>query len=155
MKNFIIFCMMGVCYVCIEVFFSAISDALNYGSFRLVGASSIWMFCEGGLLGIVISGFNNQKKTRISYPFDILLGGLFITLCELLSGLLLNKLCGFNIWDYSQSTYNFLGQIDLLHSVCWLLLTPVILWVDDVIRFYVFGEKRPQSVFAYYIRDVE
>lgn len=113
------------------------------------------MFVEGGLIGVLLGSLNNTKKLYIKYPWDIVAGGLIITACELTSGIVLNRWLGFNIWDYSHAKYNFLGQIDLLHSTCWFILSPIVFWLDDVIRFYMFNEKRPASLGAYFVRSVD
>ena len=38
-------------------------------------------------------------------------------------GLLLNRLMGFNIWDYSNVPLNLLGQVCLPYSFLWLGLS--------------------------------
>lgn len=146
MKNLTIFVLMGILYVCIEVFFSAIVDM----KLRLVGQSSIWMFLVGGLMGVVIGQYNRYKVTHLPYPRNIILGCLLITFMEFVSGLILNKICGFAIWDYSKNPLNLMGQIDIIHSTCWLLITPVIMWLDDVIRFYMYEEARPAGFWRYF-----
>lgn len=146
MKNLTIFVLMGIVYVCIEVFFSAFTGL----QWRLVGESSVWMFIVGGFLGLSVGKFSNYKR-KIAYPFDILIGAALITLVELISGIILNVWLKFNIWNYSSSRFNLLGQIDYIHSICWILLTPTIFWLDDVIRHYVFGEAKPNRLIDYYI----
>lgn len=146
MKNLTIFILMGIVYVCIEVFFSAFTSL----HWRLTGSSSVWMFIVGGYLGMAVGAWSNYKH-KLKYPLDIIAGAGLITLIELVSGIVLNIWLKFNIWDYSSSKFNFLGQIDYIHSTCWLLLTPIIFWLTDVIRHYLFGEPRPQPFFNYYI----
>lgn len=45
-----------------------------------------------------------------------------ITLLEFFAGLLVNKICKMNVWDYSKQPFNFLGQICLLYVFFWYLL---------------------------------
>lgn len=146
MKNLTIFVLMGIVYVCIEVFFSAFTGH----DWSLVGTSSVWMFIVGGYLGLTVGKFSNYKH-NVKYPLDVIAGAGLITLVELISGIILNIWLKFDIWDYSSSKFNFLGQIDYIHSFCWLLLTPMIFWLDDVIRHYAFGEARPKSLINYYL----
>lgn len=147
MKHLTIFGLMGIMYVCIEVFFSAITGM----QWRLVGQSSIWMFLVGGYLGLAVGFYSNIKKRYIKYPFDVLVGASLITFIEFVSGCILNLWLGFNIWDYSKSAFNLLGQIDYIHSICWILITPLIFWLDDVIRHYMFNEARPVPLINFYI----
>lgn len=149
-KNFTIFTLMGICYIFIEVAFSSIVSLKP----ALIGQSSLWMFLVGGLLGVVLGKMNEIKTTRnLMYPFNILAGASMITFIELVSGVILNRWLGFDIWDYSKAKYNFLGQIDLVHSTCWVILTPFVFWVDDVMKHYMFDEPRPDKLYKYYIKN--
>lgn len=149
-KDLTIFTLMGICYVFIEIAFSSIVSLKP----ALIGQSSLWMFLVGGLLGLTLGKMNEIKTTRnLIYPFNILAGAAMITLNELISGIILNIWLGFDIWDYSSATYNFLGQIDMVHSLCWIALTPFIFWVDDVMKHYMFEEPKPDKLFKYYIKN--
>ena len=53
-----------------------------------------------------------------------LAGAGIITGVELVMGLLLNRLMGFNIWDYSNVPLNLLGQVCLPYSFLWLGTLP-------------------------------
>ena len=149
-NNLTIFTLMGICYVFIEVAFSSIVSLKP----ALIGSSSLWMFLVGGLLGVTLGKMNEIKFTRnLIYPINIFAGAFVITLNELISGIILNKWLGFDIWDYSHATYNFLGQIDLVHSICWVFLTPFVFWVDDVMKHYMFEEPRPDKLINYYLKN--
>ena len=149
-KDLTIFTLMGICYVFIEVAFSSLVSLKP----ALIGQSSLWMFLVGGLLGFTLGKMNEIKTTRnLIYPLNIFAGAAMITIIELISGIILNKLLGFDIWDYSSAKYNFLGQIDLIHSTCWVILTPFVFWVDDVMKHYMFDEPRPEPLFKYYIKN--
>ena len=52
-----------------------------------------------------------------------LAGAGVITGVELVLGLLLNRLLGFHIWDYSTVPLNLLGQVCLPYSFLWLGLS--------------------------------
>jgi hypothetical protein len=147
-KKLTIFLVSGITYVTIEVAFSA----LQLGYWRLEGTSSLWMFLVGGLMGVSVGEFNKLRVfARLPYLVRVLLGMATITLVELVSGCTLNKGLGFHLWDYSASRFNFLGQIDALHTACWFLVTPLIFWLNAVIDHYVYGEERPVSLLSYYI----
>lgn len=148
MKKFLtLFSLMGIMYVFIEVAFTSITSLQP----RLVGQSSLWIMLVGGLAGVILGSYNGKSKTP--YPFQVIYGALLIISIEFLSGLILNKYLGFNIWDYSSNRFNLLGQIDLFHSICWLILTPFVFWIDDVMRYYLYGSKYPDDIITYY-RDI-
>ncbi|MGI6255636.1 MAG: putative ABC transporter permease [Acutalibacter sp.] len=52
-----------------------------------------------------------------------LAGSGVITGVELVMGLLLNRLLGFDIWDYSNVPLNLLGQVCLPYSFLWMGLS--------------------------------
>lgn len=147
-KALLLMAVMGLVYMDVEISYGAIT-ALKW---PLIGQSSLWMMLEGGLLCYVL-GLYNEKGCiagRLSYRACVLLGAVTIIGMELVSGIILNKWLGFGIWDYSSARFNFLGQIDLVHSICWLLITPMAFWLDDVMRHYMFAEERPESIATYY-----
>lgn len=59
----------------------------------------------------------------LSFRMSIILGTLFAISLELVSGFVCDKFLHFRLWDYRGTPYNFLGYIDLLHSLYWLTLT--------------------------------
>ena len=140
----------GMTYNVIEVFYNAISS----GTWDLVGASSVWMFLVGGAAGVVLGKINEPGSCPacLPYPIQVILGGSVITSLEFLSGLILNVWLGLDIWDYSSAKLNIMGQIDLWHSFCWILVTPTAFWVDDVLRHYLYEKARPATLFGYYKR---
>lgn len=150
-KDMTIFALMGILYVFIEVAYSAILS----GEFALKGQSSMWMMLVGGLLGLTLGKLNQLEWfNRLHHAITVILGALAITLIELVSGIILNLWCGFAIWDYSKSSFNLLGQIDLVHSLCWVAITPFAYWADDVIKYYMFESRRPPNILSYYYRNV-
>lgn len=150
-KILTIFGLTGILYVFVEVLYNAITSM----DLSLIGHSSLWMLPVGGFLSTILGLFNEKKSLlKIDYRLRVVIGGIAITLVELISGLILNRLCGFDIWDYSKNPLNFLGQIDALHSTYWVLISPFVFWVDDVIRHYMFNEERPSRLFTYYKRII-
>lgn len=152
MKKFLsIFTIVGILYVFLEVFYTSVTTF----EMRLVGHSSLWMMPVGGILGVILDMMNEVKwMNAVNYRLKVLLGGFFITLLEFTSGCVLNLWWGFDIWDYSNSFCNFLGQIDLLHSCYWVGITPFGFWLGDVIRHYMFDEPKPATLGNYYKRVI-
>ncbi len=54
-----------------------------------------------------------------------LFGSAIITVLELFAGILLNIKMGLAIWNYSEVTYNILGQVCPIYSFYWFLLSAV------------------------------
>jgi hypothetical protein len=87
--------------------------------------------------------YNIPIFQKIEYvPLLCIIGMIIANLFELGSGILLNKVLKLNIWDYSGTRINFfgkifpghiMGQIDWIHSLIWLVLTLVIIYVNVII----------------------
>ncbi len=68
-----------------------------------------------------------------------ILGGIVITLLEFITGELLNNFLGLDIWDYSSLPLNFRGQICLLFSFFWCLLSYPVFFLSKLMRRKIFG----------------
>lgn len=140
------FLIYGSFYITFEVFFTAFSNSFNlpekvgFHKNALWGVSSVWMFVLGGTAGLILSGilliFPNLIISIIFLPLYIIAGGIIITVLELLAGLVFNKLLKWGIWDYSTLKFNFLGQIELWHSIGWCGLSFAVFWFSNILSFY-------------------
>ena len=119
----------GWCYGLIEVLFR--------------GYTHWTMALLGGGLFILIGGMDNWISREIPLWLQGILGGIIVTLAELLAGLLLNVYLGLNIWDYSGQPGNFMGQICPLFSLLWCGLSVAVVFLDDCLRCWMFGEEMP------------
>ena len=148
-----------IVYQIIEVHVRALGGSLieikGYSFWSLMGETSIWMGVVGGFLFLLLGLVNEIKQLKkLPMILQVLIGGTAITLTELLSGLLLNKALGLNIWDYLKEMPNdFLaqisqGQINTSTTMKWYLLAPFAFWLDDVARWLFYkaegGIKRTE-----------
>ena len=51
------------------------------------------------------------------------IGAVLITALEFLTGAVVNVKYGWNVWDYSALRFNLYGQVCLLYSALWFLLS--------------------------------
>lgn len=160
-KNKIIhFLIFGSIYLNIETFSRASGGALvgfnSITKWSLCGWTSLWMFPIGGLSGVIIGSLNDHPKYyNLKMWQQVIIGGSLITAIELLSGIFFNLYLHFNIWDYSYDKFNFLGQICLQNCIYWYLLSVVIIWLDDALASYHYGEENPGSLLSYFIKLVK
>ncbi len=63
------------------------------------------------------------KFTKLSLGLKCLLGSGVITAVEFVAGLIVNCWQNWNVWDYSCFKFHFMGQICLVYSVLWGLLS--------------------------------
>ena len=72
---------------------------------------------------------------------------VLVTIVELGAGLLLNKLLGLGVWDYSHLPGNLCGQICPQFFLVWWVLCMAFIPIFDWMRYAVEGGERPK----YYI----
>lgn len=119
MINAIIFLLFGSSYVLIEMLFR--------------GYSHWSMFILGGLCGVLI-GLINENTPKMNIFKQMLLGSIIVTVLEFLCGYVINIKLGLNVWDYSNMPFNFMGQVCLLFSFVWFLLSYIVVKLDDYFR---------------------
>lgn len=115
-----------------------------YGSIEMLykGGTHISMVIAGGLSFWLI-GLLNEGNRNPSLLAQMLVSMGIITLIELVTGVIVNVWLHLSVWDYSHIPYNFMGQICLLFSVLWFLLSLIAIVADDYIRYFLLKGKKP------------
>ena len=120
----------GVVYYVIELLYRGYSHEL--------------MFVVGGVCFLLLSYINNYLPWKMAFVLQSVIGGLAITAVELVSGIILNIYLGLNIWDYTNMPMNVLGQICVPFSIAWVFIAAFGIWLDDFLRWKLFGEDEPK-----------
>lgn len=126
----ILFLIGGITYYFIEILYR--------------GFSHFSMIIVGGICFISIGSINEFSKREIPLLLQMILSVLIIDTIELISGIIINKVLGLNVWDYSYMKYNFLGQISLRSSIAWFFLSLFAIYIDDLIRYKFFNGVKPK-----------
>ena len=108
------------------------------------GYSHPSMFVVGGVCFLIIGGINNWLPWSVGIVWQALAGAAAVTVLELISGIVLNIWLGLGVWDYSHLPFNILGQICLAYSLIWVTLSAVGIFLDDYLRWKLYGEQRPK-----------
>ena len=97
--------------------------AVSYGALEIAfrGQTHWSMLLAGGLCLTAIYAVSRRRKASLWQL--CLAGGGIITGVEPAVGLVVNRLLGWNVWDYGDVPGNFLGQICPLYTALWVLLT--------------------------------
>lgn len=98
----------------------------------------------GGLLFVLIGGINNWIPWDMPLCLQAIIGSLLVTGAELIVGVVLNIWLGLGIWDYSEMPFNVLGQVCPQFTAAWAALSIVAIVLDDYIRYWLFGERKPK-----------
>ena len=139
LKNFMIYCVGFTLYQTMEGLFKM---------FFSHHAESFTMGILGGLSILLIGGLNRFKKYQPPIPLQMIIGGLIITLLEFVTGCIFNlwllpMLGKPIIWDYSNIPGNILGQICPQFTIIWMFLSIIAIFVDDYLRWKVYGDPKP------------
>lgn len=129
-KYFVFFLIGGCIYVTIEVLYR--------------GHSHWTMLCLGGLCYIFIGLVNEILPWEMYIELQMAIGGIVVTMLELCMGIIVNIILKWDVWDYSNVPFNFLGQICLPFFFIWCLLSLPAILLDDRVRYRDFGEEKPR-----------
>ena len=111
---------------------------------KLYRGYSHWtMFLLGGICFIALGLINEVIPWDMPLLLQMFIGGIIITVLELITGCVVNLWFGWNVWDYSELPFNLWGQISLFSSIVWVGLSLVGIVLDDTIRWKFFGEEKP------------
>lgn len=128
-KHVILFAIGGMAYFFLEVL--------------VRGYSHYTMFLCGGACFLCCGLLNENVKIKMSFVSQMVLSSLIITALEFTTGLIVNVWLKMDIWDYSNLSYNFMGQICLFYSFLWFLVSSVAIVMDDYLRYKLFQEEKP------------
>ena len=98
--------------------------ALGYGLIEILwrGHTHPSMLTAGGIC-FVFFGKIGQKLKNARLFTKAIIGSGFVTFIELIFGTVFNIILKKNVWDYSRLPFNFKGQICLLYSFFWGILS--------------------------------
>lgn len=108
-----------------------------FGAVNYMAVETLWrgythwtMAIAGGLCAVLIY-FINIRLNRLNLIYKAFAGAVVITYIELIIGIVINIYLKWNVWDYSQKTFNFMGQICLEYFLLWgFLCIPVFILFD-------------------------
>lgn len=98
--------------------------AVGYGLIEIIwrGYTHISMLFAGGICFNIFSVIHKiyGKKSLLKI---CIIGSAAVTAVEFVFGLIFNIILGKRVWDYSKQPFNILGQVCLLYSLFWGLLS--------------------------------
>lgn len=120
--------------------------AILYAAIEIIwrGYTHWTMAVLGGLLFLLLGSLNNWLHWETPLWKQMLVGAVAVTATEFLAGLILNVWLGLGIWDYSHMPFNLLGQICPQFFLAWSALSLVGIILDDYIRYWLWGERKPE-----------
>ena len=107
------------------------------------GFSHISMLVAGGICFILIGLLKEVFSYKISIISQMVMSSFIITAVEFTIGLIVNVWLNLNVWDYSKLPYNLMGQICLLYTNIWFVLSLAAILLDDYLKHFLLGEEKP------------
>ena len=107
------------------------------------GRSHWSMFLLGGICFIALGLINKVIPWETPLWQQAVLGSGIITLLEFVTGMIVNRRFGWQVWDYSHMPGNILGQICPQFTLLWIPISIVGIILDDYLRWRFFGEEKP------------
>ena len=108
------------------------------------GFSHASMFIAGGICFVFIGFLNEYVGDKVNMLVQMLISTIFITVVELITGLIVNVELGMKVWDYSLLPYNYKGQICILFTGIWFLLSYVAIILNKYIRYWLMNGEKPK-----------
>lgn len=112
----------------------------------------------GGVIFLLIDGINERYSWDTELWFQAIAGGMYVTIIELIFGLIDREVLHMNMWDYSDQAFNFMGVICPKFSLCWCLLSVFAVLVADFVNYcldrtapapyyVIFGKKYTPGIY--------
>lgn len=108
------------------------------------GYSHISMLIAGGICFVLIGLLNEVYSWNMSLLSQMVISAGIITTVEFTVGIIVNVWLKLGVWDYSSKPYNLMGQICLLYSNIWFLLSLFAILLDDYLRYFFMKEEKPK-----------
>ena len=107
-RNLLIFSVGAIGYFLIEI---------------LYRGHSHWTMAVCGGICLLAICYTNRKLRSKNLFLRAAICAVIITVVEFICGCIVNLLFDLSVWDYSEVPYNLLGQICLLYSFYWIILS--------------------------------
>lgn len=98
--------------------------AIGYGLLEILWRGNThWSMLGAG--GVCFTFFANigEKLKNSGLFFKAVVGSTFITVVEFIFGVVFNIILKKNVWDYSKLPFNIFGQVCMLYSFYWAVLS--------------------------------
>jgi len=114
-----------------------IIGAFGYGiletTFR--GFTHWTMLLTGGFCLLILYHINARNEKAPIWQ-KCFVGAVIITSIELAVGCIVNLWLGWNVWNYSRYSFNFLGQICLAFTLLWYILCIPLMYFLRYLRLH-------------------
>lgn len=119
----------------------ALALLFSFGGAAYVGIEILYrsyshysMFFAGGICFVLIDKMQQTLGASVPFWLRAMAGALIITVVEFFTGCIVNLWANIDVWDYSQSRFQFLGQICFHTSVLWIFLSGLVIGISNFLH---------------------
>lgn len=129
-----------------EYLFLGASGGSVYYMFEMMfrGFSHWSMFLLGGICLIFFAQQGIWTHWKAPLWKQVLWCSAFVTAGEFITGIVVNKIMGWNVWDYTDQPFQLMGQICLPFAVIFSGLCAGGILLSGTILHYLYGEEKPE-----------
>ncbi len=108
------------------------SGGASYGFLEILwrGYTHVSMLIVGGICFCIMIRIAKMESSLLAKS---ILGGLFITTAEFISGCIVNIWLGLSVWDYSNEPLAICGQVCIRYTLLWVMLCAIIIPICRII----------------------
>ena len=118
---------------------------LYYTIEMLFRGYSHWsMFVLGGVCMAFFAFQGNATHWKDPMWIQVIRCTIFVTCCEFITGLIVNKWFQLGVWDYSDQPFHLFGQICLPFAVLFSGLCALEIPLSGYLLHWIFGEAKPE-----------
>ena len=117
-----------------------------YYSFEILfrGFSHWTMFVLGGICMMFFAFQGRASNWQESLWKQVLRCSLFVTACEFITGMIVNKFLHWQVWDYSDQPFHLFGQICLPFAIIFAGLSACGILLSGYLLHWFFKEESPR-----------
>ncbi len=130
--------------VCEYIFLWILGGTIYYAIELIFRGFSHWsMFLLGGICMVFFWIQGNSVRWEDPMWLQVIRCTIFVVACEFITGILVNKWMGWNVWDYSDQPYHILGQICLPFATIFSGLCAIGIILSGNLMHWLFKEEKP------------
>ncbi len=130
---------------------------MEYGFLWLLGGSiyySIELLFRGYshwsmfVLGGICMAFFAFQGSAVAWSepmwIQVIRCTIFVTACEFITGMIVNKWLQLNVWDYSNQPFHLYGQVCVSFACLFSGLCALGIPLSGYLLYWIFGENKPK-----------
>ncbi|HIW84211.1 MAG TPA: hypothetical protein H9873_07810 [Candidatus Dorea gallistercoris] len=127
------------------LFLWAVGGSLYYGFELFFRGYSHWsMFVLGGICFVFFDIQGKMLKWQDPMWRQVLRCVVFVTSMEFITGIIVNKWCHLNVWDYTGLPFHIFGQICLPFMIIFSGLCAIGIVLSGYLSYWLYDGPKPR-----------